>query len=377
MEASHKDINKTFKTINKLFLIGNGFDLALGLESKYSDFLLWLVKKYIKKCLEEEYYISSDSYLCQYESELINVKVDSELKIEVIKSIEDIQKVKSKYNLELTFKPDYGILNSIFNLIDSNWVDIETEYFNIFKSILNTFYLELKEKDKKERIIELNKELDFISSELKEYLNGQIISLDTLSKQKFVNQFLDSVKIDDEIFFDTYKENRITDFKIGTTYFLNFNYTDTLDYVCDFNPLFIFNQIHGNKKDEIIFGYGDEMDKSYKDIEELNDNELLRHIKSFSYFRRSNYRHLLSFLDSGEFQVCIYGHSCGLSDRVMLNEIFEHKNCHSIRVYFYKDEKEYIEKTMNISRHFTSNKLMRQKIINFNPKNKIPQLKKI
>lgn len=104
-------------------------------------------------------------------------------------------------------------------MIDSNWVDIETEYFNIFKSILNTFYLELKEKDKKERIIELNKELDFISSELKEYLNGQIISLDTLSKQKFVNQFLDSVKIDDEIFFDTYKENRITDFKIGTTYF--------------------------------------------------------------------------------------------------------------------------------------------------------------
>jgi hypothetical protein len=377
MEPLSKDTKKIIKTINKLFLIGNGFDLALGLDTRYSDFLLWLVKKYIKKCLKDSDPDSIRTEQCKFNSNFIDISVENRLKIDSFFNLNDIEQAKNEHNLNIKFKPEYGILNKVFNMKESNWIDIETEYFNLFKSIFNTFYLELKEKDKKERIIELNKELDFISIELQEYLNNQIISLQTLSKQKFVRQFQDSVKIDDEIFFDTYMENRITDFKIGTTYFLNFNYTDTLNYVCDFNPLFIFNQIHGNSHEEIIFGYGDEMDKSYKDIEELNDNELLRHIKSFSYFRRSNYRHLLSFLDSGEFQVCIYGHSCGLSDRVMLNEIFEHKYCHSIRVYFYKDEKEYIEKTMNISRHFTSNKLMRQKIINFNPKNKIPQLKKI
>lgn len=373
MVQSHKDIDIFTKKINKLFLIGNGFDLALGMNTRYSDFLIWLVKKYIKKCLKDS---NPDSIRCemiQNNSEFIDLKVENWLKIDSIISFDDIEKAKKEHNLELKFNPDPGILNSIFNEPDLNWVDIETIYFTIFKSILNNSSLELVEK--KKRIVELNKELDFISSELKKYLKEQIISLSPLDKKKFVTQFFDLIKFDDEIYFDKYRENRVTDFKTNTTYFLNFNYTDSLEYVNDFNETFVFNQIHGNVNDEIVFGYGDEMDKSYKDIEELNDNELLRHIKSFSYFRRSNYRQLLSFLDSGEYQVCIYGHSCGLSDRVMLNEIFEHKNCHSIRVYFYKNEKEYIEKTMNISRHFNSNKLMRQKIINFNPKNKIPQIK--
>ncbi|MDP3354056.1 MAG: hypothetical protein Q8S44_09990, partial [Flavobacteriaceae bacterium] len=93
-----------------------------------------------------------------------------------------------------------------------------------------------------------------------------------------------------------------------------------------------------------------------------------------------NYRKLLSFLNSNYYQVCIYGHSCGLSDRVMLNEIFEHENCKSIKIYFYEYEdgsngNDFSNKNMDISRHFNSNKLMRQKIVEFNPKNKIPQIK--
>lgn len=30
---------------NKLFIIGNGFDLAHGLKTKYEDFLLWYLQK--------------------------------------------------------------------------------------------------------------------------------------------------------------------------------------------------------------------------------------------------------------------------------------------------------------------------------------------
>lgn len=74
----------------------------------------------------------------------------------------------------------------------------------------------------------------------------------------------------------------------------------------------------------------------------------------------------------------VNGHSCDISDRVMLNEIFEHENCVSVKVYFYKDENgktDFTNKTMNISRHFNSNKLMREKIVEFNPDNEIPQIK--
>ncbi|MFI8379192.1 hypothetical protein [Leeuwenhoekiella sp. NPDC079379] len=62
----------------------------------------------------------------------------------------------------------------------------------------------------------------------------------------------------------------------------------------------------------------------------------------------------------------------------MLNEVFEHKNCKSIKIYFYEDEygnNDFTTKAMDISRHFNSNKLMREKIVEFNAANKIPQVK--
>jgi hypothetical protein len=35
--------------MNRLILIGNGFDLAHGMKTSYNDFILW----YLKKCFEE------------------------------------------------------------------------------------------------------------------------------------------------------------------------------------------------------------------------------------------------------------------------------------------------------------------------------------
>ena len=147
------------------------------------------------------------------------------------------------------------------------------------------------------------------------------------------------------------------------TYFLNFNYTNTLNTVLKgFQGKHHINHIHGSIDNDIIFGYGDEMDKNYKLIEELNENLFFEHIKSFGYFKKNNYSHLLSFLSSGKYEVCIYGHSCGLSDRVMLKEIFEQDNCTSIRVYHY-NAAEYTTKTMDISRHFDLNSLMRERVV--------------
>ena len=116
------------------------------------------------------------------------------------------------------------------------------------------------------------------------------------------------------------------------------------------------------------------MDKHYSQIEDLNDNLYLQNIKSFQYFKSPNYRNLLRFLNSNEYQVCIYGQSCRLSDRVLLNEIFEKENSKSIKIYRHHKEEEYINKTMEMSRHFENNKLMRNKIVNFNSKDIIQQL---
>ncbi|MBK9736892.1 MAG: hypothetical protein IPO92_18815 [Saprospiraceae bacterium] len=47
---SKTNINKS-RPINRLILIGNGFDLAHGMKTSYADFILW----YFQKCWEDAF----------------------------------------------------------------------------------------------------------------------------------------------------------------------------------------------------------------------------------------------------------------------------------------------------------------------------------
>ena len=61
------------------------------------------------------------------------------------------------------------------------------------------------------------------------------------------------------------------------------------------------------------------------------------------------------------------GHSCGNSDRTLLNTLFEHQNCASIKPFYYKKDDNsdtYLEIVQNISRNFTNMKLMRDRVVN-------------
>ena len=130
----------------------------------------------------------------------------------------------------------------------------------------------------------------------------------------------------------------------------------------------------------MIFGYGDELDDDYKSISKKNDNEYLENIKSIRYLETSNYRKMLSFIESAPFQVYIMGHSCGNSDRTLLNTIFEHQNCVSIKPFYYKrldGSDDYIEIVKNISRNFKDMKMMRDKVVNKEYCIPLPQLNKL
>jgi hypothetical protein len=159
--------------------------------------------------------------------------------------------------------------------------------------------------------------------------------------------------------------------------FLYFNYTSTIELYTkqSYFPKHELIYIHGkliNADNPIIFGYGDEMDPNYEKIENLNNNEFLNNIKSFGYFRTDNYQKIIRFIEGQgkDFTVKILGHSCGLSDRILLNTIFEHPNCKAIKIYYYQKnetENDYFEKTQEISRHFkaTSKGAMRNRIVSF------------
>lgn len=377
--------------VNKLFLIGNGFDLALGLKTSYKDFLFWLLIKYIKKALKSGIEIAPDAYSESFSmgGERIHKKIrqvkgyennylfdvvistffnDNRLQTE-IKSLSKLLDCIKNKEIEIHIKSENILFKKIFEILFVNWVDIEIEYFRILSNYSKSFKERNGDWEKKailDNVNSLNKELEVIANELKEYLleinNNLNINWDISEKHISI--------------FEKEYNPKFLEVNHIQYYFLNFNYTNSLANLLERKSRIKYkiNYIHGSAYDEnnLIFGYGDEVDIAYRDMELFNENCFFKHIKSFSYFKYPNYRELLSYLSSGKFRVCIYGHSCGLSDRVMLKEIFEHENCESIRVY-YLDENEYFEKTMNISRHFNSNQLMRQRIINFDNSDIIPQ----
>ena len=160
---------------------------------------------------------------------------------------------------------------------------------------------------------------------------------------------------------------------------LNFNYTSMADSYMPKAKIFQLNHIHGTlaDKDNIIFGYGDELDKNYDGLKEKNENEYLKNMKSVKYMESENYRKLLEFIDSDSFQIYIMGHSCGNSDRTLLNTLFEHDNCVSIKPFYHQKEDgsdNYLDIVQNISRNFTDMKLMRDRVVNKTYCEPLPQL---
>lgn len=129
----------------------------------------------------------------------------------------------------------------------------------------------------------------------------------------------------------------------------------------------------------MIFGYGDELDEDYKGLLAQQDNECLKNIKTIKYLESGYYRNMLNFIEAAPYQVYIMGHSCGNSDRTLLNTLFEHKNCISIKPYYYQKADgfdNYMEIVQNICRNFTDMKLMRDRVVNKTYCEALPQVSK-
>ena len=357
--------------MNKLFLIGNGFDLAHDLKTRYTDFIVWYLSKVFSKSE------STTTHPFQYEDGLMWMRHSSYNNVPIIKftSIQHFKDEMNNYKIDYEFKPTFfkTLINSAH---EYNWVDIESHYYDA----LTKLYLKINEKGDsiKQSIIDndlkpLNSCLDLIKNELIEYL--QTVEINKYDKdigQHFQN----------ELFKFRQENNYLPDHEVGEIHVLNFNYTSTIENYINNNLTMLdpyidgysnskkvnwnINYIHGSLKDiennPIIFGYGDESDSYYEKIELLKSNEFLDHIKAFRYMKVGNYRNLLKFIElPNKFDVFIMGHSCGLSDRLLLNSIFESEKCNSIKIFYHqkgqdKNENDFFPKTQEISRHFITEK---------------------
>lgn len=419
--------------MNRIILIGNGFDLAHGMLTSYRDF----IDNYWKEIIEEIY--TGSYHKNEFENDELNIKFFNGYDLS---NIDTYKKLRDKIESYGGEKIKINFKNKFFEVITkncfiNNWVDIENEYYSLLKK-------SFKEKDCEYDINTLNEDFNKVQKLLEVYLK----KVEVKFNEDFRNN-TNSIRIRNNIGHRIYSDYKLKDFtessinkkaeleyskiqkdikglndglvkmnelneeskkiisRIGDKepikeirkllisdsapnyfqlqpeeiLFLNFNYTFTEQIYANHSEFESYNpnrglrkkyiHIHGtnNKydKNDVIFGFGDEIDEDYKSIENLNNNIYLENIKSIKYLETDNYKNLLEFLNSGDYQICIFGHSCGISDRTLLSTLFEHKHCASIKPYYHRKDDgtdNYSDIIRNISRNFNNKSNMRDKVVN-------------
>jgi len=371
--------------VNRLILIGNGFDLAHGLKTGYNDFILWYVKRCFLNAYKENNYsdtlleITITPYLDRHRLtiEKLEESLDDCYRQEKFNHLMDNVWFSNRRALDRVEPFEFKIKSNLLKMLFPRcsyykWVDIENEYYELLKAILNLKIINKRGleliHEKENKLRDLNHSLAFLISQLQHYL----VSLPQPIVISDYMRILTSKIISRDVLGFAGIEA-----EPESTYILNFNYTNTVELYTNWfsansqRQVPQINYIHGRLNDEtnsLIFGFGDELDDTYHAIEQEKAKGYFNFIKSFWYFKTSNYRNLIKFVESEPYQVFILGHSCGLSDRTMLNMVFEHSNCISIKIFYHGDEKEnnYVETTHEIARHFKNKEAMRRKIVSFN-----------
>ena len=403
--------------MNRIILIGNGFDLAHGLPTSYGNFIDWYWN-IVKNRLENSNKKVVEDRLCRFENKT-NYGMWNYLQHAII-GIEDLsgrsfgkRLIGEHFNKSIFNIQPCKFFENIYQSIETKgWVDIENEYYNLLVSCYKKEVSELTHQ-------KLNIQLRHLQDLLTEYLNHlPVDSINILPQIKEIiyspinprdisvsgkeqitshinywtncneHEFIYKIRkynlereygSDRQDFecntnkskndWDYLYRNYNSFFLPDNILMLNFNYTATANkYIQNKSSVAEINHIHGelSNPESVIFGYGDELDENYKNLSNLNDNEYLKNFKSIKYLESDRYRKALQFMDAAPYQVFIMGHSCGNSDRTFLNTLFEHKNCVSIKPYYYKDgdKDNYLDIVQNISRNFKDMKLMRDRVVN-------------
>lgn len=126
--------------MNRLIIIGNGFDLAHGIKTNYHDFILHYLKNCLIKCSESgSYNIHSPNFERiggYFKDDLIEIKL--KLKYNNVKYIDTIKAFQTISDLidfcktyEFNIKHSFELLqNTIKDYCNLNWVDLEDKYFD-------------------------------------------------------------------------------------------------------------------------------------------------------------------------------------------------------------------------------------------------------
>jgi hypothetical protein len=241
---------------------------------------------------------------------------------------------------------NYFFKSLLENMALENWCDIETKYFDELKTVD-------EKEDYRNNPTNLNDQFHVLEEYLSEYL-----------KTQSTHQSIESYRV----LFDLINSS--------DTLIINFNYTDTLkrlygDSILNSKVIHLHGELE-YKDNPIIFGYAaieEDMDLFRK----KGSVEYMRNIKQIRYKRTSNEKTIIQYLeDTEEINISIFGHSCGLSDNLILRNLFCNPKVVSIRIFYYKEYEYYLRNQCNMEMIMNGNPNI-AKLRSFDTSSRMPQ----
>jgi len=332
---------------SKLFIIGNGFDIAFKQPTRYDDLMNYIVDYTIN---------SEDNPIYEFGP----YKGSSYKGKHII-----IGNIKSEFiKVNLTEKEIFCANKSFFfseliknRKINNNWGNIESIYYECLRnnSLRNNVKL-------------INEELDHLKELLLYYLNEieKKVSINILHSVNNIEHIICSrdwriKNLDETDMFDSID-------------FITFNYTSKILKAIVEMKLPITRgvqfkseiiHIHGKLNDETnpcIVGYGDDNSEVYKNLEERLDYDCLRQFKTKQYLKSTQYHKLLGLLEKSEIHIELIGHSCEMCDKSLLKTIFTHPNVKKIKIDYHSNSDNYFKTVHNISKIIEDNISLREKL---------------
>ena len=162
--------------MNRIVLIGNGFDLAHGLKTRYENFINWYWDERLHNITTEQTFVSEDD-LCSlkilaesgfeswfsfsYHNSFFKDPYKNDWRISGKNFIEQIKKHPNKF--DITYSSFFERI--IKGIETKGWVDIENEYYQLLKRCS-------EDPDRSYNIKELNGQLAYLQGRLVDYLRS-------------------------------------------------------------------------------------------------------------------------------------------------------------------------------------------------------------
>ena len=362
--------------MDKVLVIGNGFDLYHKLPTQYTDFL---------------YFVNHwDSFISKYDSATKEIKDEDTIEVSLSEkgqlteqSISDFAKYKDAYSVEeleqfeknrsnkwITY---FNRLLSDQSITGTRWIDFEQEIYNALKHVAVFFdMVPLAFKDNKDFYSAVSNGLSvvwdvFFNSSPISYVQEKhkynYYDKDLWNKYKedileYLKQELNKLCCCLEIYlleFVCRIKNKVYSEQIkllGSVRLLNFNYTNTYKEVYGGERMTEQHAIHGSALEkDIVLGIPDDTFADTTDYVYFQKYFQRIQKRTGSYYKKWISEPKRRVLEDMPVEVYIIGHSLGESDKGILQDIFLNDYVKKIYI-FYHSQDSYEKMVINLVKMF-------------------------